>query len=323
MAQLPTKADRSELKILNTVAWCLSSGDGSAVAASLERTLPLTFVLAMSGSVTVEDRAEALRFFAVVQAANCWGDILPYVVSRGSKRVNKALHSLSTYPVHTLLQRLEGYQPGTSLGGEFRAIDIPAVTRQSQSTDSRMIFHKLVMDMNRSCVEFLSLHADNDDDIVSKVVSLTSLLALATKIIASRPLRYCAQFPDGNMYKQQLVDLITRYTHRLHKLIQYRDRFVRTGDSISHAWLDDLPLNMYHGGKQSRPPNSIHEPSNSLISRLEVLFVERSLNEDHIKDFKADSIYPDAHPQLRLVLHLYANDAAVDKQIIVGASEHP
>lgn len=323
MTQRPTKGDLSELKILNTVAWCLSSCDGSAVAACLERTLPLTFLLAMSGSVTAEDREDAAWFFEVLQAASCWGDILPYVVSRGSKRINKTLRSLSTYPIHTVLQRLDSYLPGPSLAGEYRAIDIPEVTRKSQSTDSRLIFHMLVMDLNHSCAEFLSVHADSNDDIAPKVASLTSLLALATKIIASRPLRYCDQFPDGHMYKQQLVDLIVRYIHRLHKLIQYRDRFVRTGCGINYVWLDDLPPNLYQSPTQSGSSNSTRGPFEGSTSRLDFLFGEGSLDEDHFKDFRADSIYSDAHPQLRLVLHLHANAAATDTQIIVGASEPP
>src|SRR6266436_5982231 len=108
-----TKTDKVELKITDNIASILASCCTDVVIVTLQRNMPLTFVLAKDRGIPDEtDKSFAKTFFHAMRDASTWRDVLPCIISNGAKCINKALTALSTFQFEGILDGDTAYVPG-------------------------------------------------------------------------------------------------------------------------------------------------------------------------------------------------------------------
>jgi hypothetical protein len=235
-----TKPIMLELSIMNNIAYFLASRSTDAVAVTLRKNLPLTFVLAKNrGMPDEKDITNARTFFSSMRDASTWKDVMPSIMSYGADRINAALAALASFQFEGLVSGERHYVFG-ALNEEFKE---PAAERLAEFFNTRepldileRLFYRV---RERASFEVDPNCTKDPDELNAQLDKFTALKATAECLLNSNiPQRKVDMEVDWALEYKSRVERVTSYVHGIGQLIDRRRRCIKAGSDIPYVWLE-------------------------------------------------------------------------------------
>lgn len=252
----PTKMNEVELRIMNNVAHFVSASTSSVVCVTLDKTVPLTFLLSKNGGPPSDkDKLLATSFFAAMRDAKTWKDVMPSLFLHQQERINDKLAALSSFPIEDIPDLNEEI-PSTSsyvpleAKEEFGMNHVERLAEMFKTMDPLVILKALFARV-KARSSFQVVPHLTPDQAETTSTSLQKLIVTSETLLLTRFMREQLKGEvEWAQEYQRLIREITRYQIGLGELINWRRRFISAGEEIRSMWIsgadlegsDDLPV---------------------------------------------------------------------------------
>ncbi|TDL23762.1 hypothetical protein BD410DRAFT_149457 [Rickenella mellea] len=227
--------DERELKLLDSVAICLLGNiPGDIVAVTLDRSPPLTLVLARNGNPIHEDLQASNEFFRLVKSDAPSAKLLRFVMNHSSAKLNTTRRKLAL-PIDTIYGLLESYE-AVSFDDEF-----PMHNEMFRETRGSVGVRELL----KGCLDSIKLHACHElpETVADSDVDAMSCLLITGRILRSSTfsksvLEASLQYPAIEFLKQ--LDKLLLYRDAINYIVTSKPFLHRffPGDKIVHRWVE-------------------------------------------------------------------------------------
>lgn len=241
---IPLKVHQAELRIVNNIANFISKSTADDVCVTLDKVMPLTFLLSKSGGPPEEaDKLAAAAFFYRMKDAGTWRDVMHSMLLYQPDRINRALAALSSFPAEGSLEgtfdddipALSTYEP-LEMTEEFSNAHSERLGRLFETTDPLVIIRGL---FNRVRTRS-SFRITSNLSVGDLLTNLQLLIATSETMLQTRFMR--EQLKERTEWAQRYRDLlrnVTAYQFGIDELISWRRRFIPEAEDIMFAWLSE------------------------------------------------------------------------------------